>query len=159
VGCNFYSAKVGGRALVDTLQHVGSLTTGAPTLAHRVADRYLPTIAQLEPETHVDKRPPRAADAAAAGSPPSTTDIARVAGTYYSPELDVTWSLAVSNGGLVLRQPRYPGSKLEARGADAFRSPGMTLHVERDQQGGVSGFSISAGRVRDIRFVRKTVTP
>jgi len=205
---NFYSAKVGGRTLVDTLQHVGTLTTGAPmnyamglmvdhwrgvrrvahggswaaftaellrfpdqrasvitlcnsgsasapTLAQRVADRYLPTIAQLQPEAPAEKRPPRQADTAAAGSPLSAADLARVAGTYYSPELDVTWTLAPVNGGLVLRQRRNPESKLEPRGADTFRAPGLTLHIEHDQSGEVSGFTISAGRVRGIRFARK----
>jgi hypothetical protein len=42
--------------------------------------------------------------------PPATTSTAvltRLAGDYYSDELDVSWKIVVSDGKLILRRPRF----------------------------------------------------
>jgi hypothetical protein len=40
-------------------------------------------------------------------------------------------------------------------GPDQFRVGSLLLHFERDANGNVSGFTVQAGRVRNIRFLRQ----
>jgi hypothetical protein len=91
----------------------------------------------------------------------STISTADYVGTYASDELDVKLVVAVKEGKLVLR--RRPADEFELRPlyVDDFATeaaPGEqgigTLRFARDASGKVSGFSIYAGRVLDVRFTR-----
>ena len=77
-------------------------------------------------------------------------------GTYVSDELDVQLIVAERDGKLVLR--RRPADELELRPAyrDDFQASGGlgSLLFARDARGAVTGFSIYAGRVLDVRFSR-----
>jgi hypothetical protein len=88
----------------------------------------------------------------------ATTDAARLAplaGSYTSAELDVSWRLTVEDGALVAHGRREVSRRLEPVFADAFRTPdGVLLRVQRDGAGAVTGFTVSAGRARGIRFDR-----
>jgi CubicO group peptidase (beta-lactamase class C family) len=92
---------------------------------------------------------------------PSTIPTADYVGTYASDELDVKLVVAANEGKLVLR--RRPADEFELRPvyADDFAtetSGGVqgigTLRFARDASGRVSGLSIYAGRVLDVRFTR-----
>ncbi|HEU4585104.1 MAG TPA: serine hydrolase, partial [Gemmatimonadaceae bacterium] len=94
---------------------------------------------------------------------PATPDAATLkayAGSYYSPELGVTWPIVLENGKLVLKLD--PGSLTEIAGEltpamrDAFTAGGGFLHFKRDNSGRVTGFALSASRMRDIGFERTT---
>ena len=77
-------------------------------------------------------------------------------GTYASDELDVRLQVVARDGKLVMR--RRPADELELRPAyvDDFQAQGLgTIRFARDTRGSVTGFSIYAGRVLDVRF-RKT---
>jgi hypothetical protein len=82
--------------------------------------------------------------------------LADYTGTYASDELDVRLVIVAKDGKLVLR--RRPADEFELRPAyaDDFRSGGGlgTLRFARDRTGAVTGFSIYAGRVLDVRFKR-----
>jgi CubicO group peptidase (beta-lactamase class C family) len=90
---------------------------------------------------------------------PNAATLKAYAGSYYSPELGVTWPIVFENGKLVLKLD--PGSLTEIAGAltpamrDAFTAGGGFLHFQRDKSGRVTGFSLSASRMRDIGFVRR----
>jgi CubicO group peptidase (beta-lactamase class C family) len=74
-------------------------------------------------------------------------------GTYASDELDVRLEVVVRDGKLMIR--RRPDDWLELRPsyADDFQAAGLgTVRFTRDGAGKVSGFSIYAGRVVDVRF-------
>jgi hypothetical protein len=72
-----------------------------------------------------------------------------------SDELDVKLVVAAKGDKLVLR--RRPADEIELRPAyvDDFAAPGLgSIRFSRDEAGHVSGFSIFAGRVLDVRFTR-----
>lgn len=87
---------------------------------------------------------------------PTTIPSRDYVGTYVSDELDVQLVVAEHDGKLVVR--RRPADELALRPVyrDDFQASGGlgTLHFARDAQGSVTGFSIFAGRVLDVRFKR-----
>lgn len=88
--------------------------------------------------------------------PPSPIPNRDYVGTYVSDELGVQLAVAERDGKLVVR--RRPADELELRPVyrDDFQSGGGlgTLRFARDARGTVTGFSIYAGRVLDVRFKR-----
>ncbi|HEU6450835.1 MAG TPA: serine hydrolase [Gemmatimonadaceae bacterium] len=90
---------------------------------------------------------------------PNAATLKAYAGSYYSPELGVTWPIVFENGKLVLKLD--PGSLTEIAGElapamrDAFTAGGGFLQFQRDKSGRVTGFALSASRMRDIGFVRR----
>lgn len=77
------------------------------------------------------------------------------AGRYVSDELDVVLSVVGKDGKLYLQ--RRPADEFELRRAyaDAFTAAGLgSVRFVRDAKGAVSGLSIFAGRVLDVRFRR-----
>jgi hypothetical protein len=84
------------------------------------------------------------------------SDLAAYAGTFYSPELDVTWEVVVEEGGLAVRQQIAkftPAMQpLEAVLPDAFNGRQGFLRYSRDDSRHVNGFELSADRMRGIRF-------
>jgi CubicO group peptidase (beta-lactamase class C family) len=78
-------------------------------------------------------------------------------GTYTSRELDVRLTIVARGGKVFLK--RRPADEFELRPvyADDFQSGGGlgTLRFRRDASGRVTGFSIYAGRVLDVRFERQ----
>ena len=75
--------------------------------------------------------------------------------TYTSDELDVKLVVEAKGDKLLLR--RRPADEIELRPAyaDDFAAPGLgSLRFSRNASGRVTGFSIFAGRVIDVRFTR-----
>ena len=87
---------------------------------------------------------------------PTPAQLAEFVGAYYSDELDVTYQLTVKEGKLTVEvgsqtRPLAPAYR------DAFQGPGGGLfEFARDARGRVTGFTVQAGRVRNIRFARKS---
>ncbi|MGA9770841.1 MAG: serine hydrolase [Blastocatellia bacterium] len=90
---------------------------------------------------------------------PSPAELARYAGDYYSDELGVTYKIAFEGGKLYIRhENRYkelPTSALEPTLRDTFFIQGITLNFKRDEQKQVNAFTMDAGRVRNIGFVKR----
>jgi CubicO group peptidase (beta-lactamase class C family) len=79
-------------------------------------------------------------------------------GTYYSTELDIHVTIALRNGGLVLRQPFGIERPLTAVFAGGFTMPlrGTTGVVfSRAASGRVDGLGMWLGGARNVRFVRE----
>jgi len=72
-------------------------------------------------------------------------------GTYYSKELDVKYSLIMKDYTLRVKTPRNEAAELMPFVRDVFTGP-FVMEVERDKKGKVSGFLVSTGRSRNIRF-------
>jgi hypothetical protein len=86
---------------------------------------------------------------------PDRAALASLAGTYESEELDVRYVLAVTDSGLVLRQRKLGEHKLEPTASDAFAIDyGIFLQFTRDRSRKVTGFTLSDGRMRGVRFER-----
>ena len=105
-----------------------------------------------------------AADVAAAGAPgrqefasgswsPTAADLAPFAGTYYSPELETTYTLRVESGKLSLLRRRASPVELTPSSPDAFRARGLQFSFTREK-GKPNGFIVDAGRTKNLRFDR-----
>jgi hypothetical protein len=105
--------------------------------------------------------PPAASTSSAArgGSAPTVPArdakaLSAYAGSYYSGEIESTFTIALDAGQLMLRRDSESDSApLQPEGPDRFRARGMTIRFER-QADGAAVLLVDAGRVRDIRFVR-----
>jgi CubicO group peptidase (beta-lactamase class C family) len=86
----------------------------------------------------------------------SAEDLAGLSGTYFSEELGVSFTLAVKDGHLVVTHAnRLPAVVLQPAFIDAFRAPGFgLLRLTRDAGKKVTGFTVNAGRIRNLRFTR-----
>ena len=118
------------------------------TLANRVAELYLgPQMTAAAPS--------RAAAGISAQPPPriQVENLSDYAGTYWSDELNVEYRVSAENDGLRIE---FADQVREAVpiARDEFRS-GSTRYRFVRSNGRVSGFTVNAGRVTNIRFVKR----
>ena len=79
------------------------------------------------------------------------------AGTYSSPELATAYTLEVRDGTLVARHPRNEDAVLSPTEADGFSGDKWyfgRVRFTRDADGSLTGFLLTGGRVRNLRFVK-----
>lgn len=76
------------------------------------------------------------------------------AGSFYSPDIDSTYTIILKGDILVLRRRNVDGdTTLVQQFADGFSAVGTgSLRFIRDRKHQVSGFLLSTGRVRNLRF-------
>jgi CubicO group peptidase (beta-lactamase class C family) len=87
--------------------------------------------------------------------PPAGANLAEFAGTYYSDELDATWTLASREGRLTVQILNDPPTPLDIVKPDVFvADQGLVLRFERDG-GAVARVSVQAGRVTNLVFARR----
>lgn len=90
---------------------------------------------------------------------PTAEALNAYAGRYYSPELDATLTLKVEDGKLVFKDIRRAFvdmiGPLEPAMTDGFHGPLGFLAFKRDASGQVSGFGLSASRMKAIAFERR----
>ena len=138
-----------------------NLASIAPSnLTKQVADIYLtgqlraadpaPRIASEDPAASA----PRRAEPTGAAAAIPAARLSELVGDYHSEEVGATWSLALDGDRLMLTGG---GSRraLASQGSDRFATGSQTLRFERNAAGVVTGFSLDAGRVRNLRFVRR----
>ncbi|MBC7791684.1 MAG: serine hydrolase [Anaerolineae bacterium] len=80
--------------------------------------------------------------------------LAEYAGQYYSEELDATYAFSVDSGALTLRRTGAE-RRLQPTVADSFSARQLSLRFTRGANNRVTGVSINAGRVRNIRFEKR----
>jgi CubicO group peptidase (beta-lactamase class C family) len=96
-----------------------------------------------------------------APSPPAAAEgsaitAAEAAGVYVSGEIDAEFIITAKDTQLLLqRDEDAEPSPLQAAGAGQFRFRNMTIRFVRGANGTVEALLVDAGRVRDIRFVKK----
>ena len=86
---------------------------------------------------------------------PATTaaELAPLTGTYFSPELDVRYTLAAKDTTLTVANDDQPARDLVRTGPDSFAQPGgLALRMTRARNGRPDGFLLFAGRVKNLRF-------
>ena len=74
------------------------------------------------------------------------------AGTYLSKEIDPAYRIVVENSGLVLQRLKSKPAKLQPTVHDHFNGLNGDIHFERDASGNVTGFVLTAGRIKNFRF-------
>jgi hypothetical protein len=98
---------------------------------------------------------PAAPQVVATLSPPTATQLAALAGSYWSEEAETMLIAAVDQGALVLRRRPDTVIKLTPTGADKFRGSIGTVTFMRNASGAVESLSVNQERVWDLRFTRK----
>ncbi len=84
----------------------------------------------------------------------SSGQLKEFAGDYYSEELQAAFRLWVEEGKLRGKVGSRPAVTLTPTGDNRFRYQFVQFEFERDSNNRVTGFTIQAGRVRNIRFTR-----
>ncbi|MFQ5744851.1 MAG: serine hydrolase domain-containing protein [Acidobacteriota bacterium] len=95
-------------------------------------------------------------NASGEGSELTATKLREYAGDYFSNELQVTYRLRIQDGKLLLAVRTMPEALLTPVSVDQFRVDERRLQFLRDGDGKVSGFTLQAGRVRNLKFERRT---
>jgi hypothetical protein len=89
------------------------------------------------------------------GPPAAAAQLSQFAGDYYSPELGTTYTMVIKDGKLVAEHRRNDDISLSELDGDLFSGNRwffQTVHFTRDSEKRVSGFRLSSGRVRNVRF-------
>ena len=132
--------------------------------AHRVADVYL---AGLMKPKEASKETPEKRDKEQKAVSLSPEQIKNYQGDYWSDELGVAYRLGIVDGKLKVvalldaagsaHTGNLPPITVDATAADKFEmnEPRITILFERDQQQGVKGFTLDAGRTRGMIFTRR----
>lgn len=139
-----------GRAVqAPRLRHVGNnefvvtAPNGATTARYRFEAGRVTNI-----DANVTLRRMNAADV-------SPSRLAGFAGTYRSEELDVEWTIAIQDSTLTLLRRRTPEQRLTAMYADGFAGGVGNIRFTRDGTGKITGFLLTSGRIRHVRFDRR----
>lgn len=91
-----------------------------------------------------------------AAATPKVAELRLYEGAYWSDELDLRVTVALSDTMLVIKRRPADEARLHPTFRDGFVSPQMgTVIFTRDASGRVNGFGIWAGRVRNVRFTRE----
>jgi hypothetical protein len=79
------------------------------------------------------------------------------AGVYYSDEVDANFAISAHGDDLRLQRDTDPAPILLERVGvtDEFAARGLTLRFKRDANRTVTGLTVDAGRVRDIKFTKR----
>lgn len=89
---------------------------------------------------------------------PSPQDLEAYAGTYFSDELGVSYTLDAEEDSLVFKIVRYEAHKLKPLFGEVFSSSDYgTFEFKRGPDGAVGGFALDAGRARNLEFKRQNL--
>jgi CubicO group peptidase (beta-lactamase class C family) len=132
--------------------------------AHRVADVYLASLMKPKEASREAEAKQKKEQKTVSLTP---EQISSYQGDYWSDELGVAYRLRIMDGKLKVvalldatgsaHTGNLPGITFEAAAEDKFEMNGeqITIQFERDQQHGVKGFTLDAGRTRGMIFTRR----
>ena len=84
------------------------------------------------------------------------SQLAQIAGKYYSSELDLPITIVARESALILQRAQFDELRFSPVSDDLFtNSDQMLLKVVRDDRGNVSGLRLTINRVRDLEFSRR----
>jgi CubicO group peptidase (beta-lactamase class C family) len=131
---------------------------GAPAadLTKAVADLYLD--GQFKHGAPIEAPKPRgpwSADDASKATGTPASPLADYAGAYSGDEVDAVHRIAAAGSGLDLRVGDLPAMHFSSTGGDDFEGEGLVLHFVRDTGGRITGYTLDAGRVQGLVFVRQ----
>jgi len=126
--------------------------TNPTLLSRRVAELFLGDKMSAAGDVAVAGVPARPQQPSSTWSP-SAAELAAFAGTYYSPELETSYTFRVENSKLILVRRREAPTELMPTSSDSFRGRGLQFSFTRDK-GKPNGFTVDAGRTKNLRFDR-----
>lgn len=89
---------------------------------------------------------------------PGSIAIKDFTGTYYSPELQTSYTLAVQDDTLRANHIRHEPTALTPVGKDVFSTGAWfmsKIEFVRDDNGQITGLKVSSGRVKHVKFVKR----
>ncbi|MGD9146306.1 MAG: serine hydrolase domain-containing protein [Anaerolineae bacterium] len=95
---------------------------------------------------------------------PTPHELAQYVGRYYSPELDIYWTIEMGEDHLQIKRRKYVDSVLTPLFANAFSDDWLPLMgypttylivFERNRHDTITGLRVSGTRVRNLRFTRQ----
>ena len=78
-------------------------------------------------------------------------------GEYFSEELQVTFRLGIKEDRLYFSHKNAPRGFLNPTLQDKFTLRNLKVHFIRNEEGGIAAFTLDAGRVKNLRFVRRNM--
>jgi len=138
------------RTTVVTLCNDGSANSGA--LSTAVEDIVLEG-SFLEAPRESGVSSPAEPEEVAPTSPVELSVLRRLEGEYSSEELGAVWHLEAGNDGLVLKHPGAGTIVLSPESDDVYSGSGLVLSFA-SEGGEASTFTLQAGRVQNLQFVR-----
>jgi len=88
------------------------------------------------------------------GTGPETPEAAAYLGSYFSPELEVSYTVESRGGRISLRFPKGTEVPISHVHDDLYRGSYFTIEFDRDEESRITGFRVSCERSLDIRFRR-----
>ncbi len=85
---------------------------------------------------------------------PTAAELQAFAGTYHSVELGTDYRLALEDGALWFHHRKLESQRLAPTFEDGFTIRGASAEFTRNGAGRVDGFTLSDGRVWNVRFAR-----
>ena len=91
---------------------------------------------------------------------PTAVQLAEYIGEYRSDEVQASYKIVLEDGRLYLRHENeykdYPKNPLQPTTSDSFTVRGLNIQFIRDTNRQISAFSLNAGRVKNIKFVKRS---
>ena len=87
---------------------------------------------------------------------PEPKELAIYVGSYYSAELGAEYAFQVEGDQLVLWNRKIGKKELEPSFKDGFTYEGYGMAFNRDSEHRIDGFTLSSGRVRRVRFEKRS---
>ena len=92
-------------------------------------------------------------------APATAAQLSEFAGDYYSPELGTSYTLVMKDGKLIAEHRRHDDIQLTDLEGDLFSGNRwffQTVQFTRDSEKRITGFRLTSGRARNIRFDRQS---
>jgi hypothetical protein len=86
---------------------------------------------------------------------PTPEELEEYTGDYTSHELDATFNLSLSKNRLYFTHRNAPAAAFVPLSKDIFYVGNMTIIFSRDDSGQITSFIINAGRVQNLKFMKK----
>lgn len=128
-------------------------------VTRRLADIVLGDSLAPSTDTAASLRTPTGDAAPSIGADAAPGALTQYTGRFSSDELETTYVIAQDSAGLTLATPWTVPQRLRITHADTLTGPSRTLVVRRDSAGGVTGFTLNSGRVREVEFSRRANAP
>jgi hypothetical protein len=141
-----------------------NLASAPPTLAQQVATVFLGSVMKAQEVASIDPQGMAFGAGPVFGRSESdpadarrrADELAGIAGKYYSADIDLAVDLVARDGALVMQRPKSDEIRFTALSGDLYTSRDqMLLLVLRGDDGAVTGFTLTVGRVRDLPFTRR----
>lgn len=126
-------------------------TVNPANLSQKVADLFLSFQVEAKPPI-----PPANPNKPAEAFSLTAAQLNEFIGKYYSFELDAIYNFVLNEGKLMLKLNRQPAMSLTPQAKDRFSFQFGSLQFTRNAQGQLTGIIFDGGRVKGIRFEKRT---